>query len=73
MLGAWRECHHLSFLLLEVALLTVFTKMFPLLKVIRTVISGGNITPGTLYTQSGETNLFNTTTPSVMGPLYFTV
>lgn len=55
--GAWRECHNLSFLLLEVALLTELTKMFPLLKVIRTVISGGNITPGTLYTQSGQTNV----------------
>lgn len=48
----WRECQNLSFLL-EVSLL-IFIRIFPLFKGMGTMISEGNISPGTLYIQSEE-------------------
>lgn len=60
-------------LFLEVAVLKLFIKTFPLLKGAETMISEGNILPGTLYMQPGWRQIYNYTVSSVTEHLHFTL
>ena len=64
-------------LFFEAVLLKIFIRMFPLLKGTGTVISEGNILPGTLYMQLGERQIYNptssVTSSSVPERLHFTL